>query len=86
MTQPNCKVESPARRKPGYYERKRIYEREIAWSGTCQSNYSYIEEVGVEQALQDEWESMMDGLEEDYSFKRFKMTASEKRKYINEAI
>lgn len=21
---------------------------EIAWSGTCQSNYSYIEEVGVE--------------------------------------
>lgn len=42
---------------------------EIAWSGTCQSNYSYIEEVGVEQALQDEWESMMDGLEEDYSFK-----------------
>lgn len=59
---------------------------EIAWSSTCQSNYSYIEEVGVEQALQDEWESMMDGLEEDYSFKRFKMTASEKRKYINEAI
>jgi len=35
---------------------------EIAWSSTCQSNFSYIEEVGAEQALQDEWDSMMDGL------------------------
>lgn len=55
---------------------------EIAWNSTCQSNYSYIEEVGAEQALQDEWDSMMDGLQEDYTFKPFKMTASEKRKYM----
>lgn len=40
---------------------------EIAWNSTCQSNYSYIEEVGAEQALQDEWDSMMDGLQEDYT-------------------
>ena len=55
---------------------------EIAQSSTCQSNFSYIEEVGAEQALQDEWDSMMDGLQEDYAFKPFKLTASEKRKYM----
>lgn len=57
---------------------------EIAWSSTCQSNFSYIEDVGVEQALQDEWDSLQDGLQEDYAFRRWKMTAAEKKKYMKE--
>lgn len=57
---------------------------EIAWSSTCQSNFSYIEEVGAVQALQDEWDSMIDGLQEDNAFRRWKMTAAEKKKYMKE--
>ena len=57
---------------------------EIAWSSTCQSNFSYIEEVGAEQALRDEWNSLQDGLQEDYTFKPFKMTTVEKKKYMKE--
>lgn len=35
---------------------------ELAWASTCQSDSSYIREVGVKQALLDEWSSLMDGL------------------------
>lgn len=45
---------------------------------------AYIEDVGVEQALQDEWDSLQDGLQEDYAFRRWKMTAAEKKKYMKE--
>lgn len=43
---------------------------EMAWSESCQHESSYIEDVGVEQALQDERDSLQDGLQEDYAFKR----------------
>lgn len=57
---------------------------EMAWSESCQHESSYIENVGVEQALQDERDSLQDGLQEDYAFKRWKMTAAEKKKYMKE--
>lgn len=44
---------------------------EMAWSESCQHESSYIEDVGVEQALQDERDSLQDGLQEDYAFKRY---------------
>lgn len=55
---------------------------EMAWSENCQHESSYIEDVGVEQALQDEWDSLQDGLQEDYAFRHWKMTAAEKKKYM----
>ena len=58
---------------------------ELAWSSSCQHDYSYIESVGVEKAMQEEWESLQDGLQEDYSFKRWKMSLAEKRKYLQYA-
>ena len=54
---------------------------EFAWASTCQSDSSYIREVGVKQALLDEWSSLMDGLEEDYSFERFTITSKEFNSY-----
>jgi hypothetical protein len=58
---------------------------ELAWSESCLHESSYIESVGAETALQEEWDSMQDGLEEDYSFKRWKLTAAEKKKYMKRA-
>lgn len=55
---------------------------ELAWSSSCQHDFAYIERVGVEKAMLNEWESLQDGLQEDYSFKHYKMTPVEKRKYL----
>lgn len=56
---------------------------ETAWSSSCRHDSSYIESVGVKRALQEEWESLQDGLQEDYSFRRWKMSLAEKKKYLN---
>lgn len=58
---------------------------ELAWSSSCQHELSYIEKVGAEKAMQDEWESLQDGLQEDYYFKPYKMSPAEKRKYLKYA-
>lgn len=58
---------------------------EVAWSSSCQHELSYIEKVGVGKAMLDEWESLQDGLQEDYSFKHYKMSPAEKRKYLKYA-
>ncbi len=58
---------------------------ELAWSSSCQHDFTYIEKVGVERAMQEEWESLQDGLQEDYSFEHYKMSLAEKKKYLKYA-